>query len=199
MNNFQIFTGEVNNLTGKAAEVGRECAAWILTQESDLAMKTIGLMEELFLSGITQSVPLTQLAYPPFSEIMEKPYCYKVRFGNDIECGGGCEECLAMDSISQGEVQVARQSDIEGRMFETRVFPITSDDGEVIGEIEISSDVTEETKMQQATFRSKQLASLGELAAGVAHEINNPINGIINYAQLLLMDEKEDSRIGMAV
>jgi len=73
MNNFQIFTGEVNNLTGKAAEVGRECAAWILTQESDLAMKTIGLMEELFLSGIIQSVQLTQLAYPPFSEIMEKP------------------------------------------------------------------------------------------------------------------------------
>lgn len=35
------------------------------------------------------------------------------------------------------------------------------------------------------------LASLGELAAGVAHEINNPINGIINYAQILV-DESEE-------
>lgn len=35
-------------------------------------------------------------------------------------------------------------------------------------------------------IRSSQLASLGELAAGVAHEVNNPINGIINYAQILI-------------
>jgi len=34
-------------------------------------------------------------------------------------------------------------------------------------------------------MRSNQLASIGELAAGVAHEVNNPINGIINYAQIL--------------
>ncbi|MDA3810448.1 MAG: hypothetical protein PF518_08985, partial [Spirochaetaceae bacterium] len=47
MNNFQIFTGEVNNLSGNAAAVGRECASWILTQEPELAMKIIGVMEEL--------------------------------------------------------------------------------------------------------------------------------------------------------
>ena len=73
MNNFQIFTGEVNNLTGNAAEIGRECASWILTQEKDLALKTISVMEELFLSGIIRSIDITQLAYPPFSEIMKKP------------------------------------------------------------------------------------------------------------------------------
>lgn len=38
---------------------------------------------------------------------------------------------------------------------------------------------------QAEIIRSSHLASLGELAAGVAHEINNPINGVINYAQLL--------------
>jgi len=43
-------------------------------------------------------------------------------------------------------------------------------------------------------MRSGQLSSLGELAAGVAHEINNPINGIINYAQLLA-DDVEDSEM----
>lgn len=73
MNNFQIFTGEMNNLTGKAAEVGRECASWILTQEKVLAAKTISLMEELILSGIIKNTHVTKQAYPPFSDIMEKP------------------------------------------------------------------------------------------------------------------------------
>jgi signal transduction histidine kinase len=44
----------------------------------------------------------------------------------------------------------------------------------------------EERKLAQSEIiRTSHLASIGELAAGVAHEINNPINGIINYAQIL--------------
>jgi signal transduction histidine kinase len=40
-------------------------------------------------------------------------------------------------------------------------------------------------RLEAETLRAAQLASLGELAASVAHEINNPINGIINYAQIM--------------
>ena len=43
----------------------------------------------------------------------------------------------------------------------------------------------EKEEMQRQLFQSSKLASIGELSAGVAHEINNPLNGIINYAQLL--------------
>ncbi|MFA6283784.1 MAG: ATP-binding protein, partial [Desulfurivibrionaceae bacterium] len=48
------------------------------------------------------------------------------------------------------------------------------------------------------TMRAGPLASIGELAAGVAHEINNPINGIINYAQVLLDDSSQVSLEGEA-
>lgn len=43
----------------------------------------------------------------------------------------------------------------------------------------------EREQMQQQLYQTAKLASLGELAAGVAHEINNPLNGVINFAQLL--------------
>jgi PAS domain S-box-containing protein len=47
-------------------------------------------------------------------------------------------------------------------------------------------EISERLALQAEATRAAHLASIGELAAGVAHEINNPINGIINYAQILL-------------
>ncbi len=47
----------------------------------------------------------------------------------------------------------------------------------------------EKEQIQRQLFQSSKLASIGELSAGVAHEINNPLNGIINFAQLLKDDE----------
>lgn len=44
---------------------------------------------------------------------------------------------------------------------------------------------SEREEMQRQLFQSSKLASIGELSAGVAHEINNPLNAVINFAQLL--------------
>lgn len=51
----------------------------------------------------------------------------------------------------------------------------------------------EREEMQRQLYQSSKLASVGELSAGVAHEINNPLNGIINFAQLLKDEERPRS------
>lgn len=68
------------------------------------------------------------------------------------------------------------------------------------GIIVFARDITERKKMEenikQAEAQSRQqqkLESIGILAGGVAHEINNPINGIINYAQLILDETLPDT------
>lgn len=63
--------------------------------------------------------------------------------------------------------------------------PFFAADGSLLGYRGADLDITERKQSQAELTRATQLAAIGELATGVAHEINNPITGVINCAELL--------------
>ena len=60
------------------------------------------------------------------------------------------------------------------------VSPLHGVEGMILGVLGIARDMTETKKLEQQIRNSEKLASVGKLAAGVAHEINNPLGGILN-------------------
>lgn len=85
---------------------------------------------------------------------------------------------------------------INGKELTVRMVktPIRDENGNILGILGIFWDITEKVALEREAIRNKQLAALGELAASVAHEINNPLTGIINYAQILYNKNSEGGK-----
>jgi PAS domain S-box-containing protein len=79
-----------------------------------------------------------------------------------------------------------------GAILDLRAFPI-NENNKVNSVLLLVSDITEKIATQAEAMQAGHMASLGELASGVAHEINNPITGIINYGQILINECPPDS------
>jgi len=63
--------------------------------------------------------------------------------------------------------------------------PIRNDNGEIRGVQGIMEDVTQQKQLEEMMLQSAKLASIGGLAAGMAHEINNPLGAIVQSSQML--------------
>jgi len=69
----------------------------------------------------------------------------------------------------------------------------THDDGQPAGLVGTIRDVTRQKELENKLQRSKKMESLGVMAGGIAHDLNNILSGIVSYPDLLLMDLDLDS------
>ncbi len=69
---------------------------------------------------------------------------------------------------------------------ETKITFLRDPSGKPVGILGIARDITERRRAEEQVIRSEKLASVGTLASGVAHEINNPLAGIRGYAEAIV-------------
>ncbi|BCA80682.1 DUF3365 domain-containing protein [Desulfuromonas sp. AOP6] len=103
-----------------------------------------------------------------------------------------CLNCPARITFATGEAAEEVISTPDGRIWGVKTFPLKDENGTVRQVIELASDITEKLKLREEANQSSRLAALGELTAGVAHEINNP-NALILLNLPLLQDVFSES------
>jgi len=96
---------------------------------------------------------------------------------------------LAEDRETSSAFEVRTES---GRRNLVSIFSVEQPDGDSISVVTLN-DVTRMSEMQEQLGRSRRLASVGQLAAGVAHEINNPLAAITTCAEATMRDLRQDS------
>jgi len=81
------------------------------------------------------------------------------------------------------------------RQFHVVKTAVRDSDGTIIGVLSTARDITEMRSLHERVVHAQRLESLGQLAAGVAHEINTPLGIILGYAQLSEEDVPEGSEL----
>jgi PAS domain S-box-containing protein len=100
---------------------------------------------------------------------------------------------------ASGETRIFRLGMVNKKgnrvMVNLAISPVDREDEGRSAKVVTFDDVTRRVKLEEQVLRQERLASLGLLAAGVAHEINTPLTGISSYAQMLLEElDEEDPR-----
>ncbi|NWF77758.1 MAG: PAS domain S-box protein [Chloroflexi bacterium] len=114
------------------------------------------------------------------SQVIGK-HCYELHKGEKPHSGCPHQQTLATGKPAAAEFYESHL----GKYLLESTSPILDKRGEVIGTVHVTRDITAQKQQHERLMMADRLASLGELAAGTAHELNNPLTSIIGFSQLL--------------
>ncbi len=112
-------------------------------------------------------------------------HCYEVFAKRASPCEG-CPAAQALSKDWQTKAHLGHQ--LEGRDYEVFAYPFPGSKESGHALVMHYRDVTEEKRLQQEVVQQEKMAAIGMLAGGVAHEINNPLGGILAFTQLLMRE-----------
>ncbi|MBI5561882.1 MAG: response regulator [Deltaproteobacteria bacterium] len=96
--------------------------------------------------------------------------------------------CPVKKSIDSSMPVTQEVNTPDGRVLTWHSFPLMEEDAEPRMAVVYIQDITDQRLLSQRLVQSDKLSSLGELVSGVAHELNNPLTGIMCFSELLMED-----------
>jgi len=115
-------------------------------------------------------------------------YCYEVSHNQDTPCSGENHPCPLIKTLKTQKPNSRTHVHVDEKnkevFYSVTCYPLV-EKGEMAAVIEIWRDITKDINLQRLMMHQEKLASIGRLAAGVAHEINNPMTTILTSAMLI--------------
>ncbi len=112
--------------------------------------------------------------------------------------GKYCEElwtdCDISSTYAKDNIETVIMSFKNEKYLQMITAPVRNENGEIYQYIRLIQDITEIKKMEEQITNAEKLASIGRLAAGIAHEIGNPLTSIFSYVQILKETDDEKFR-----
>ncbi len=113
--------------------------------------------------------------------------CYRVLFGRDEQCDHCPVDITLQERQAQSWSVSLSEQDILEQEWDVNAYPIPGSHAGSARAVVVWQDRTEERRLESSLLQAGKLAAIGQLAAGVAHEINNPLTAINANAQMLQM------------
>jgi len=124
------------------------------------------------------------------ADIVKNIHCKNI---NGI-LGSNCDVCLIKD-IFEYRTSIETEVEYQNRKFKVRTYLLDKISNTKERVLVMMEDVTDLKLAQQKMLQSSKMAAVGQLAAGIAHEIRTPLGIIRNYTYLLRrMDQEEDKK-----
>ncbi len=185
-------------LKGADGEINAVMGTWNKITERVLLEQEVDTMEERFRSFVNSASDMISVKDLKGRYVIANPYTAKLMGISEEEfIGHKPDEILSpqlASVINQHDNEVIKSGlpknydeiitiNDHDHHFHTTRFPLRDYQGEINGVCTIARDFTKERELQAQLFQSGKLAAVGKLAAGVAHEINNPLTGILAFAE----------------
>ncbi|MBI3178163.1 MAG: HAMP domain-containing protein, partial [Deltaproteobacteria bacterium] len=108
---------------------------------------------------------------------------------------GPCDECAVRDTFARARAAYAERSQQVGmgqEILRIESFPVLAADGRVDAVVQIGRIVTAERRLQAQMIHQEKMAAFGLLAAGIAHEIGNPLAAIMSQLRSARSDAQPE-------
>ncbi|MDE3269554.1 MAG: ATP-binding protein [Pseudomonadota bacterium] len=136
---------------------------------------------------VRSNTAMAKVADMSVTEVIGKT-CYEVFAKRDTPC----ENCTMREAIND-KASKSWELQLGETYYEVTSQPFANASSQESGTVQIYHNRTEMKLLQDQVMQREKLASIGLLSSGVAHEINNPLGGILVFAQMLLKEMDKSS------